>query len=40
MSLKKGQELELEISELAFGGKGLARKDGFVVFVDQTIPLD
>ncbi|MCJ7617723.1 MAG: TRAM domain-containing protein, partial [Desulfobacterales bacterium] len=40
MSLKKGQELELEISELAFGGKGLARKDGFVDFVDQTIPLD
>jgi len=40
MSVKKGQELELEISELAFGGKGLARKDGFVVFVDQTIPLD
>ena len=40
MSVKKGQELELEISELAFGGKGLARKDGFVVFIDQTIPLD
>jgi 23S rRNA (uracil1939-C5)-methyltransferase len=40
MSVKKGQELELEISELAFGGKGIARKDGLAVFVDQTLPLD
>ena len=40
MSVKKGQELKLEISGLAFGGKGLARKDGLAVFVDQTVPLD
>ncbi|MBC2694437.1 MAG: 23S rRNA (uracil(1939)-C(5))-methyltransferase RlmD [Desulfobacteraceae bacterium] len=40
MTVKKGQELKLEISELAFGGKGIAHKDGFVVFVDQTVPLD
>ncbi|MCD4778815.1 MAG: 23S rRNA (uracil(1939)-C(5))-methyltransferase RlmD [Desulfobacterales bacterium] len=40
MSVKKGQELKLEISELAFGGKGIARKDGFTVFVDHTVPLD
>ena len=40
MTVKKGQELELKISELAFGGKGIAHKDGFAVFVDQTVPLD
>jgi len=40
MSVKKGQELKLEISGLAFGGKGLARKDGLAVFIDQTVPLD
>ncbi len=40
MTVKKGQELELEITELAFGGKGIAHKDGFAVFVDQTVPLD
>jgi 23S rRNA (uracil1939-C5)-methyltransferase len=40
MSVKKGQELKLEISGLAFGGKGIARKDGFTVFVDHTVPLD
>ncbi len=40
MTVKKGELLELEISEMAFGGKGLARKDGFAVFVDQTVPLD
>jgi len=40
MTVKKGQELKLEISGLAFGGKGIARKDGFTVFVDHTVPLD
>ncbi|MDL1967954.1 MAG: 23S rRNA (uracil(1939)-C(5))-methyltransferase RlmD [Deltaproteobacteria bacterium] len=40
MTVKKGQELKLEISELAFGGKGIAHKDGFAVFVDHTVPLD
>ena len=40
MTVKKGQELKLEISGLAFGGKGIAHKDGFAVFVDQTVPLD
>jgi 23S rRNA (uracil1939-C5)-methyltransferase len=40
MTVKKGQELKLEISDLAFGGKGLARKDGLAVFVDQAVPLD
>jgi len=37
---KKGQLLELDISGIAFGGKGLARVDGLTVFVDKTVPLD
>ena len=34
----KGSELSLEIESLAFGGKGVARKDNFVVFVNNTLP--
>ena len=34
----KGSELNLEIESLAFGGKGVARKDNFVVFVKNTLP--
>lgn len=40
MGLKKGQILELGISDIAFGGKGLARADGLAVFVDQAVPGD
>jgi 23S rRNA (uracil1939-C5)-methyltransferase len=40
MKVKKGQVLELEITQIAFGGKGLARVDGMAVFVDQTIAGD
>ena len=40
MTIKKQQELELEITDVAFGGKGLAKVDGFAIFVDQTVPLD
>jgi len=40
MSVKKGQQVELFISEMAFGGKGLARLNGYAVFVDQTVPAD
>ena len=40
MKIKKGQLLELEISGIAFGGKGLAKVDGLTVFVDKTVPLD
>ena len=36
--IKKGSELELEIESLAFGAKGVAKVDGFVVFVPSTIP--
>jgi 23S rRNA (uracil1939-C5)-methyltransferase len=31
-------ELELAVDRLAFGGKGVARKDGLVVFVDRGLP--
>jgi len=40
MTVKKGQEIELEISDLAFGGKGIAKIDGFAVFVDHAVPGD
>jgi 23S rRNA (uracil1939-C5)-methyltransferase len=40
MAVKRGQELELEISDLAFGGKGIAKVNGFAVFVDQVAPGD
>ncbi len=40
MTVKKGQLIDVLISDLAFGGKGLARIDGFAVFVDQAVPLD
>jgi 23S rRNA (uracil1939-C5)-methyltransferase len=40
MAVKKGQELELEIVQMAFGGKGIARMDGMAVFVDQVVPGD
>jgi len=40
MTVKKGQILELAVTDLAFGGKGLARIDGMAVFIDQAVPGD
>lgn len=40
MTLKKGQLVDLEIAQVAFGGKGITRVDGLAVFVDQTVPQD
>ncbi len=40
MTIKKGQIIDLKITDMAFGGKGIARVDGFAVFVDQAVPLD
>jgi len=37
---RRGEELELEIDSLAFGGRGVARADGFVVFVAGGLPGD
>src|SRR4249919_456340 len=36
----RDQELELRIDSLAFGGNGVARLDGFVVFVRRGLPGD
>jgi 23S rRNA (uracil1939-C5)-methyltransferase len=36
----KGEELELRIESLAYGGNGVARHDGFVVFVRGALPGD
>ena len=38
--VKMDEELELDIESLAFGGNGVARKDGFVVFVRRGLPGD
>jgi 23S rRNA (uracil1939-C5)-methyltransferase len=40
MVLKKGQQVELEITHIAFGGRGLTRVDGLAVFVEGAIPGD
>jgi 23S rRNA (uracil1939-C5)-methyltransferase len=36
----KGQEVELDVESLAYGGNGVARLDGFVVFVRRGLPGD
>jgi 23S rRNA (uracil1939-C5)-methyltransferase len=40
MSVKKGQILELDVDQIAFGGRGICRVDGMAVFVDQAVPGD
>jgi 23S rRNA (uracil1939-C5)-methyltransferase len=37
---KPGAELELRVDSLAFGGSGVARLDGYVVFVQGAVPGD
>lgn len=37
---KKGAELELTVDRLAYGGRGVARHNGYVVFVPHTAPGD
>ena len=36
----RGDELDLRIDSLAYGGAGVARLDGYVVFVRDAIPGD
>jgi 23S rRNA (uracil1939-C5)-methyltransferase len=38
--VQKDQELELRVESLAYGGNGVARLDGFVVFVRRGLPGD
>jgi len=40
MQISKGQVLDLDITGIAFGGRGLAHVDGLAVFVDQVTPMD
>lgn len=40
MGVGKRKDLELEIENLAFGGRGIARVNGMVVFVERAIPGD
>ncbi len=37
---RRGELLEVEVDSLAFGGRGVARADGFVVFVTGALPGD
>jgi 23S rRNA (uracil1939-C5)-methyltransferase len=37
---RPGDELELQVESLAFGGAGVARLDGYVVFVHGAVPGD
>ena len=38
--MTRGEELELDVDSLAYGGNGVARLDGFVVFVRRGLPGD
>jgi 23S rRNA (uracil1939-C5)-methyltransferase len=38
--LRRGQELELDVDSMAFGGQGIARLQTFVVFVAGAVPGD
>ena len=38
--IRRGDELEIEVEDLAFGGRAIARIDGFVVFVEGALPGD
>jgi 23S rRNA (uracil1939-C5)-methyltransferase len=38
--LKKGDIVSLDIDDLAFGGPGVARHEGYVVMVDRALPGD
>jgi 23S rRNA (uracil1939-C5)-methyltransferase len=37
---RRGQTLDLDVQDLAFGGPGVAKVDGFVVFVENGLPGD
>lgn len=36
--IKRGQEYEVSVDKLAFGGKGIAKLNGYVIFVENAIP--
>lgn len=40
MDFKRGEQVEFEVSSLAYGGRGVARRRGYVVFVAGGLPGD
>ena len=40
MNVHKGDILELSIDKMAYGGQGVARVDGFVIFIKGGVPGD
>jgi len=40
MTLRKGHIVEIEIIKMAFGGQGIGKIDGFVIFVRGAVPGD
>ena len=38
--LRRGEEFETKIDTLAYGGRGIARNDGYVVFINGGLPGD
>jgi 23S rRNA (uracil1939-C5)-methyltransferase len=40
MKVKKGEQFEVVVSDVVFGGRGITKIDGYSVFVDQVAPLD
>jgi len=40
VELRRGQTLEVEVTDLAYGGRALAKINGLVVFVDNALPGD
>ena len=37
---RRGEHLDLDVESLAYGGKGIARRNGYVVFVSGALPGD
>ena len=36
--IKKGSELNLKIDSLTYGGKGISKFDGLVIFTNNVLP--
>ena len=39
-ALRRDESIEVEVESLAYGGRGIARRDGLVVFVEGALPGD
>jgi len=40
MEIKKKTEVPLEVTGIAFGGRGIAKVDGYTIFIDGAVPGD